>query len=124
MKNQKSVKAFITAIIIMTLLLSSGVANAIICHISLDKISQAVEATEIGDTENAAKIEDKFTRISFFMSVTTNHDDLEDAEEFIIDFKEAVTGDSKSELRLAKSRLVATIKQLKRLSGIGIDSII
>ena len=124
MRTKKSKKAFTVAIVIMALLFSSGLANAMICHASLDSLSRSIESTERGDTEGASKIAEDFSRVSFFMSITTNHDDLEDAEQFIIEFKEAVAGEDEYALKLTKSRLMAAIKQLKRLSGIGIDSII
>ena len=124
MRTKKSKKALAAAIIIMLLLFFGGIANALICRISLDKLSQSIESTVQGDAEGATRITEDFSRISFFMSITTNHDDLEDAEQFIVEFKEAVSGEDKQALKLAKSRLVAAMKQLKRLSGFGIDSII
>ena len=124
MRTKKSKKALAAAIIAMLLLFFGGIANALICRISLDKLSQSIESTVQGDAEGAIRIAEDFSRISFFMSITTNHDDLEDAEQFIVEFKEAVSGEDKQALKLAKSRLVAAMKQLKRLSGFGIDSII
>ena len=124
MRTKKSKKAFAAAIIIMLLLFSGGIANAMICRIGLDKLSQSIESTVQGDAEGASRIAEYFSRISFFMSITTNHDDLEDAEQFIVEFKEAASGEDEYALKLAKSRLIAAIKQLKRLSGFGLDSII
>ena len=73
---------------------------------------------------NSDSIGEDFARLAFLISITVNHDDLEDAEECVIEFKEAIRSGDEDEIRLAKSRLVAAFIQLGRLCGVNIDSII
>ena len=123
-KSGKDKRDIIVATAILLSLSASAIANALICQKQLNKLETAVTKTECGGAENADSIRDDFKKLSFFMSITVNHDDLEDAEECIIEFLEAVEAEDATALRLAKSRLIAALKQLGRLTGIGIDSII
>ena len=123
-KSGKDKIDIIVATAILLLLSASAIANTIICQKQLNKLETAVTKTECSDTESADSIRDDFEKLSFFMSITVNHDDLEDAEECVIEFLEAVEAEDAPALRLAKSRLIAALRQLGRLTGIGIDSIL
>ena len=125
MKKSKKDKRDVTiAIVILISLIVFAAANSIICTSRLKALSSAVENTEYGDVVAAKMIREDFTRLAFLMSITVNHDDLEDAEECVIEFSEAIRSGDEVEIRLAKSRLVAALRQLGRLCGFNIDSII
>lgn len=123
-KTGKDRRDIIVATAILLSLTASATANTLICQNQLKKLETAVVKTERGDTKSADTIQEDFERIAFFMSITVNHDDLEDAEKCVIEFREAVDSEEETAIRLAKSRLIAALGQLGRLTGIGIDSII
>ena len=123
-KIKKGKRDVAIAIVILILLIIFAVTNSILCTSRLEALRSAVENAERGDIVSADSIGEDFARLAFLISITVNHDDLEDAEECVIEFKEAIRSGDEDEIRLAKSRLVAAFIQLGRLCGVNIDSII
>ena len=124
MKINKNKRDIAVAVTIIVMLFLSAIANALICSNRLDELGALVGEIESGDIAAADRVSERFTKIALFISITVNHDDLEDAEVCVIEFQEAVNSEDDAALRLAKSRLISAIGHLKRLSGISIDSII
>ena len=123
-KSRKGKRNVAIATVILISLILLAAANSILCVGRLEALCYAVESAECGDVTAAERIEDDFARLAFLMSITVNHDDLEDAEERVLEFRKAIKSGDDTELGLAKSRLVAAFRQLGRLCGVGIDSII
>ena len=124
MNSKKTKRDLAVATVILLFLFSAATLNALLCSRQLDKLSLAISDTGQGDVEGAEAIRERFDSLSFPLSITVNHDDLEEAEAYLLEFTVAVEYDDEATLEIAKSRLIAALRQLKRLCGFGIDSII
>ena len=124
MKKKKRLRDVRVAVTILILLVALATANVVTSGILLKSLAKEVETVSIGKTAEAEALYKKFTRVAFFLSITVNHDDLEDAEELMAELNVAVRGDDADEVEILKSRLKSAFRQLGRLSGAGVDSII
>ncbi len=129
MKKKSIPKDVAIALVILLLLTVLTTVNEIACSRALDGLTEAVEAIEIdgeySDTSRKVNmLAEKFDTWSFFFSVTVNHDDIGDAKSELIELVEAVEAKDSVAARIAKSRLLGALGELRRLSGFGIDSII
>ena len=124
MKKRKTNKDLAIAIVIFAALVALALLNYLLCTARLNDLERSAEGIECGDSAEAEAIKEKFYKTAFLLSVTLNHDDIEEAEEYLIELAEMAKGKDAAALSLAKSLLISAIKQLKRLSGISIDSII
>ncbi len=124
MKKKKRLRDVRVAVTILILLVALATANVVTSGILLKSLAKEVETVSIGKTAEAEALYKKFTRVAFFLSITVNHDDLEDAEELMAELNVAVRGEDADEVEILKSRLKSAFRQLGRLSGAGIDSII
>ncbi len=124
MKNKKGFHDVRIAVTILILLVALATANVVISGVLLNSLSQKVDAISVGKMSEAEDLYKNFTQVAFFLSITVNHDDLEDAEELMAELSVAVRGDDADEVEILKSRLKSAFRQLGRLSGAGIDSVI
>ena len=124
MKKKKRLRDVRVAVTILILLVALATANVVTSGILLKSLAKEVETVSIGKTAVAEALYKKFTRVAFFLSITVNHDDLEDAEELMAELNVAVRGEDANEVEILKSRLKSAFRQLGRLSGAGVDSII
>ena len=124
MKKKKEVRDVRIAVTILILLVTLATANVVTSGILLKSLAKEVETVSIGKAAEAESLYKKFTRVAFFLSITVNHDDLEDAEELMAELDVAVRGEDAEEVEILKSRLKSAFRQLGRLSGAGVDSII
>ena len=124
MKKKKEVRDVRIAVTILILLVTLATANVVVSGTLLKNLSEEVETVNIGKASDAEKLYQRFTRTAFFLSITVNHDDLEDAEELMAELSVAVRGEDAEEVEILKSRLKSAFRQLGRLSGAGVDSII
>ena len=124
MKKKNELRDVWVAVAILALLIILATANVVTSSALLNGLAKEVDAISVGNVTDADKLYQKFTRVSFFLSITVNHDDLEDAEELLAELTVAVRGEDSGEVEIAKSRLNSALRQLGRLSGAGIDSII
>ena len=124
MKKKKRLRDVRVAVTILILLVALATANVVTSGILLKSLAKEVETVSIGKTAEAEALYKKFTRVAFFLSITVNHDDLEDAEELMAELNVAVRGEDADEVEILKSRLKSAFRQLGRLSGAGVDSII
>ena len=124
MKKKKELRDVWVATAILVLLVLIATANVLVSEALLKELSADVESVDIGEVTAAADLRQKFTKVAFFLSITVNHDDLEDAEELLEELSVVVNGEDEDEVEIAKSRLKSALRQLRRLSGAGIDSII
>lgn len=124
MKKEKRLRDVRVAVTILILLVALATANVVTSGILLKSLAKEVETVSIGKAAEAEALYKKFTRVAFFLSITVNHDDLEDAEELMAELNVAVRGEDAEEVEILKSRLRTALGQLRRLSAVGIDSII
>ena len=124
MKKKKRLRDVRVAVTILILLVALATANVVTSGILLKSLAKEVETVSIGKAAEAEALYKKFTRVAFFLSITVNHDDLEDAEELMAELSVAVRGEDAEEVEILKSRLKSAFRQLGRLSGAGVDSII
>ena len=124
MKKKKELRDVWVATAILVLLVLIATANVLVSEALLKELSADVESVDIGEVTAAADLRQKFIKVAFFLSITVNHDDLEDAEELLEELSVVVNGEDEDEVEIAKSRLKSALRQLRRLSGAGIDSII
>ena len=124
MKKKKRLHDVRVAVTILILLVALATANVVTSGILLKSLAKEVETVSIGKEGEAEALYKKFTRVAFFLSITVNHDDLEDAEELMAELNVAVRGEDADEVEILKSRLKSAFRQLGRLSGAGVDSII
>ena len=124
MKKKKRLRDVRVAVTILILLVALATANVVTSGILLKSLAKEVETVSVGKAAEAEALYKKFTRVAFFLSITVNHDDLEDAEELMAELNVAVRGEDVDEVEILKSRLKSAFRQLGRLSGAGVDSII
>ena len=124
MKKKKELRDVWVAATILVLLVLIATVNVLVSEALLKELSADVESVGIGEVAAAADLRQRFAKVAFFLSLTVNHDDLEDAEELLAELTVAVNGEDEDEVEITKSRLKSALRQLRRLSGAGIDSII
>ena len=112
------------AVAILLLLLILATANVLISEYMLKNLSQDLEEISVGESEKAKDLAHRFSRCAFFLSITVNHDDLENVEELFVELAAIAGTDDAAEMETLKSRLISVLRQIRRLCGIGIDSII
>ena len=112
------------AVTILALLIFLAAANVATSAGIINELSKDTAALTLGQVDQAEALCRKFARCAFFLSITVNHDDLEDAEECLVELTVAIGGDDSEDVEIAKSRLLSALSQIRRLSGAGIDSII
>lgn len=124
MKTKKQPRDVWIAAAILLLIVVLAATNVFVSDAMLGDILTDIEALDMGDAEKAEALEGKFSRVAFFLSITINHDDLEDAEDLLAELTAAVKADDEDQIEITKSRLRTALGQLRRLSAVGIDSII
>ena len=124
MKTKKQPRDVWAAAVILLLIVVLASANVFVSDAMLDDILTDIEAVDIGSTEKTEALERKFTGVAFFLSITINHDDLEDAEDLLAELTAAIKAGDEDQIEITKSRLRTALGQLRRLSAVGIDSII
>ena len=124
MKTKKQPRDVWIAAVILLLILVLAAINVMVSDAMLDDILADVEAVDVGSAEKTEALERKFTGVAFFLSITINHDDLKDAEDLLAELTAAVKAGDENQIEITKSRLRTALGQLRRLSAVGIDSII
>ena len=124
MKTKKQPRDVWIAAAILLLIVVLAAANVMVSDAMLDDVLTDIEAVDVGSTEKTEALEGKFSRVAFFLSITINHDDLEDAEDLLAELTAAVKVGDEDQIEITKSRLRTALGQLRRLSAVGIDSII
>ena len=124
MKIKKQPRDVWIAAAILLLIVVLAAANVMVSDAMLDDVLTDIEAVDVGSTEKTEALEGKFSRVAFFLSITINHDDLEDAEDLLAELTAAVKVGDEDQIEITKSRLRTALGQLRRLSAVGIDSII
>ena len=124
MKSKKQLRDVWIAAAILLFIVILAAANVLASDAMLDDMLTEIEDVDTGDIEKTKDLEDKFSRVAFFLSITINHDDLEDAEDLLAELTAAIKVGDEDQIEITKSRLRTALGQLRRLSAVGIDSII
>ena len=129
MKKKSVVKDTVSAVVILVVLLILTATNGMLSSYALDRLTSYTEIIETGGDHEAAfeavmMLEKEFYTWRFFFSITINHNNIGEAEEQLIELKEAIKTKDPTVAAIAKSRLIGSFEELRRLSGYGIDSII
>ena len=124
MKIKKQPRDVWIAAAILLLIVILAAANVLVSDAMLDDLLVEIDGVGADNTEKPEALEGKFSRVAFFLSITINHDDLEDAEDLLAELTAAVKAGDENQIEITKSRLRTALGQLRRLSAVGIDSII
>ena len=124
MKIKKQPRDVWIAAAILLLIVILAAANVLVSDAMLDDLLVEIDGVGADNTEKAEALERKFTGVAFFLSITINHDDLEDAEDLLAELTAAIKAGDGDQIEITKSRLRTALGQLRRLSAVGIDSII
>ena len=124
MKTKKQPRDVWIAAAILLLIVVLAAANVMVSDAMLDDLLVEIDGVGADNTEKAEALEGKFSRAAFFLSITINHDDLEDAEDLLAELTAAIKVGDEDQIEITKSRLRTALGQLRRLSAVGIDSII
>ena len=124
MKIKKQPHDVWIAAVILLLIVALATANVLVSDAMLNDVLIDIEAVDTDSAEKTKALERKFTGVAFFLSITINHDDLEDAEDLLAELTAAVKNGDGDQIEITKSRLRTALGQLRRLSAVGIDSII
>ncbi len=122
-------KALISAILIVILILSATIFIALFINKKLSNFNEKID-TSIQQHESAShlsykikEIESEYNKIRVYLLLFMHDDDIREIEEHISDIKSAAESDSVPELMAAKSRLMLHIEQLRRLTKFSIEAI-
>ena len=122
MKKNRLLFDVLLAAALLVLLITLAIANTIVCHGILNGFG---EKAELVKSEVEAKaLEDEFSKIGFYLSITVNRDVIAEAEYEIASLRAAYSEGDEVGVTAAKSRLQCAIGRLRRLCDIGIDGII
>ena len=124
MKIKKQPRDVWIAAAILLLIVMLAAANVLVSDAMLDDLLVEIDGVGADNAEKAEALERKFTGVAFFLSSTINHDDLEDAEDLLAELTAAIKAGDGDQIEITKSRLRTALGQLRRLSAVGIDSII
>ena len=124
MKIKKQPRDVWIAAAILLLIVILAAANVLVSDAMLDDLLVEIDGVGADNTEKSEALEGKFSRVAFFLSITINHDDLEDAEDLLAELTAAVKAGNGDQIEITKSRLRTALGQLRRLSAVGIDSVI
>ena len=115
------------AAILLVITLLTVIINSIVLKNVIDEILAEVTDASDDDAELAideySEIYEKYQRMSSYISLTVNHEDLTDIENSFAEIIGAAKSGDLGGIVTIKSRLISALQHLRRLSGINIDSI-
>ena len=126
MRKKAFLREVATAISLLSILTVLAVVNTLLSARGIEHlISQIDTLDEHSPSEAELKeVEENFDRLGFFISITVNHDEIDEAEGELSEMIAAIREGDETAAKIAKSRLVGALRRLRRLSGAGINSII
>ena len=115
------------AAILLVITLLTVIINSIILKNVIDEILHDVADADDDNAEHALneylEIYGKYEKLSSYISLTVNHEDLTDIENSFAEIIGAAKSGDLDGVITIKSRLISALKHLRRLSGINLDSI-
>ena len=116
------IAAILLVITLLTVIINSIVLKNIIDEILCDVTDADEEDAELAFNEYT-EIYEKYKKMSSYISLTVNHEDLTDIENSFAEIIGAAKCQDIDGVITIKSRLVSALKHLRRLSGVNLDSI-
>ena len=126
MKKKAFLREVTTAISLLVILTVLAILNTLLSARGIERFISRVYAIDESDSTESElrEIEESFGRLGFFISITVNHDEIDEAEGELSEMTAAIREGDEVAARIAKSRLIGALRRLRRLSGAGINSII
>ncbi len=116
----------ISYIILSAIVLSVG-ANSIFLHKSTSMLIEAVAACDINEMDSKEKYSEiykEYKKQERFITLTVNHGNLTSTEEAFCELLGALENGDTATAAISKKRLIGSLDNLRRLSGINFESII
>lgn len=113
--------------LVLILCISFVIANGLYLNYITDELYERAEEIEVdaaGAKERAEELYSFFEKHQRLISITVSHDDLRDIDDEMCELIGALRVDDTEGAEITKSRLCGSLRHLKRLSGLNIDSII
>lgn len=120
-------KQKILAGVLLIVVISAVTANTFILLKQIDSCIEAVENIILEDSEaqnQAEMIFDDFLNKEKYISLTVSHEDLTSIEDCFAEMIGYLSVGDTENAQVTKSRLIHSLKHLRRLSGFNLDSII
>ena len=115
------------AYVVFITLVIAVISNSVILGRTIDKFIAEVSEAEEENMDTAysdyQEIYDNYKKHELYISITTNHGDLENIESAFAEIIGAAKAGDRDGVITQKSRLIDFFAHIKRLSGINIDSI-
>ena len=115
------------AVIIIIIVVSFVIINTIVIESQIDDIQKRVENLIIhkeNATEEAVDIYNEFKKKEIYISLTVNHDDLTNIEDYFVELVGCLSIGNVDDASVTKDRLTSSLEHLRRLSTFTIDAII
>ena len=116
------IAAILLVITLLTVIINSIVLKNIIDEILCDVTDADEEDAELAFNKYT-EIYEKYKKMSSYISLTVNHEDLTDIENSFAEIIGAAKCQDLDGVTTIKSRLISALKHLRRLSGVNLDSI-
>ena len=120
----KSIKISYTVLI---LCISFVIANGFYLNYITGELYERANGIEVDSPmakKQAEELYSFFEKHQRLISITVSHDDLRSIDDALCELIGALSVDDTDEAKITKSRLCGSLRHLKRLSGLNIDSII
>ena len=88
-----------------------------------ESVAEQITSDFTNSTTSIKAIEGKYNEAKPFLTVFMRDSEVREMETYIEDIKSAVSNNDEDEIRVAKSRLILHIGQIKRLSAFSIEAI-
>ena len=121
-------KSLIASIIILSTVLLATVLSSLCISRSLDLIDEKINAINTEEGFDAIKsaadsAERAHQKYHLLYSLMLDDDAVEHTDAYLLDIKSSAEAQSTEGVVIAKSRLIAHIKQIRRLSTFSIESV-
>ena len=113
--------------LVLILCVSFVCANGFYLNYITDELCERAEEIDVdaeGAKARAEELYSFFDKHQRLISITVSHDDLRDIDNEICELIGALRVNDADGAEITKSRLCGSLRHLKRLSGLNIDSII
>ena len=117
----------ILAICLLVIVIALVITNTLILQNVTESLTEDVENLQLdskGALDDAIKIDDNFKKKVSFIGLTVSHEDLTNIEDCFAEMTGYLTVGDSDGAKVAKYRLIRSLKHLRRLVGFNIDAII
>ena len=116
----------VVAVVLLLSLLTAVTVNTVYLTNKLDEICRSICDLDIKTEEKtqAEAIYEEYNQAKTIISLTVSHEDLTNIDDAFVQMISYISVGNVEEAEVTKSRLIASLQHLRRLSGFNIDSII